>query len=122
MVPCCHWESDGGSSTFGDPFWIRAKKGEELREIKRRIQATLEMPDEEFKYLRFAYHPRERRRPPVDLRDDDEIVSKFLKSFPAVQRNDERYLGDDRYFIALRWGTTERNPEKWQRTFWDIYR
>ena len=113
MVHCCHCETNGIKPTFfGDPLWIRAKKGEKLRDIKKRIQAKLEIPDEDFKQWRFGYH----RRPRLSLeylKEDDEVVDKFGASLHPVSKN-KLYLGDNVSFIALQHENTKQNPELWQ--------
>ena len=98
MVHCCHCDSDTRLTLFGDPLWIRVKRGEELREIKKRIQATLEIPDEEFKQWRFVHHTRQ--KPLEYLMDDDEVVSRFPAGLSRVSR-DKKYLGHGESFIAL---------------------
>ena len=94
---------------FGDPLWIRVKRGEELGDIKERIRATLEIPEEDFKQWRFAYQPRQ-IEPLEYLEDDEDVVSKFSEGPFFVSRN-KKYLGDIVSFLALRHTNTEPHSE-----------
>ena len=100
LVHCCHRKPDDSSvSLFGDPIWIRMRKGERLRDLKKRIQSKLEIPDEEFSTWRFAYHPRQ-MQPLADLSADDDIISKF-PTVPTGSENSKKYVGDNASFVVL---------------------
>ena len=90
-----------------------------MREIKKRIQATLEIPDEDFKQQRFTFHRRQGESLEY-LRGDDEIVTKFRRSVSRVSTN-KKYLGHNESFIALEHENTKPNPKPWQRVFRDAY-
>ena len=83
------------------------KKREKLRDIKKRIQATLEIPDGDFMQWRFGYHRRQGQSLEY-LRDNDKVVAKFSTN-PLVSTN-EKYLGDNQSFIALEHENTKPKP------------
>ena len=120
LVHCCHCKPDDSSvSLFGDPIWIRVKKGETLRELKKRIQSKLEISDEEFSTWKFAYHPRQMQ--PLDyLSDDDDIISKFPRGL-AGSWNNGKYYGDNSAFIALQHEDTKPNRKPQQQSRWGPY-
>ena len=97
---------------FGDPLWIRVRKGETLKEIKKRTQAKLEIPDDEFEQWRFAFHPRQ-MQPLQYLSDDDEVISKFPLGLSAAWSKG-KYVGDNGSFIALVHEDTKPNPKPQQ--------
>ena len=100
LVHCCHCNPDHASEMcFGNPIWIRLKKGETLRDLKERIQSKLEIPDEEFSAWEFAYH-HEPETPLEHLNDDDDIISKFPTE-RAGGWNSRLYVGGYDAFVAL---------------------
>ncbi|KAJ8439362.1 hypothetical protein Cgig2_022499 [Carnegiea gigantea] len=73
---------------FGEPFFLVIHEGENLAEVKVRIQKKLQVPDEEFSKWKFAFLSLGR---PEYLQDTDVVSSRF-------QRRDvygawEQYLG-----------------------------
>jgi len=120
LVHCCHCKPDENMvSVFGDPFWIKVKKGDSLRDIKKRIQSKLEVPDEEFEKWKFAYHPRQMQ--PLDyLSDGDDIISKFPRGLTSVWSNG-KYFGDNGAFIALQHEDTKPSRKPQQHSRYSTY-
>ncbi|KAL6841585.1 hypothetical protein ACP4OV_028524 [Aristida adscensionis] len=73
---------------FGDPFYILAREGETLAEVKKRIQAKLRVPNEEFSKWKFAFVSMNR---PDYLHDSDVVASRFQRR--EVYGAWEQYLG-----------------------------
>eukprot|EP00897_Mesotaenium_endlicherianum_P006819 jgi/Mesen1/6165/ME000317S05299 len=61
---------------FGDPFYMVVLESETLAEVKERIKAKLEVPDDEFAKWRFAFLSLGR---PEYLQDSDVVASRFQK-------------------------------------------
>ncbi|KAL6654058.1 hypothetical protein ACP70R_007523 [Stipagrostis hirtigluma subsp. patula] len=75
-------------NNFGDPFYILAREGETLAEVKRRIQRKLKVPNEEFSKWKFAFVSMSR---PEYLQDSDVVAVRFHKR--EVYGAWEQYLG-----------------------------
>lgn len=120
LVHCCHCKPDDNAVTvFGDPIWIKVKKGDTLKDMKRRVQAKLEVPDEEFARWKFAYHPRQ-MQPLEYLNEDDEILSKFPRCLASAWSNG-KYFGDNGSFIALQHEDTKPNRKPQHRGWTSNY-
>eukprot|EP00210_Caulerpa_lentillifera_P006758 g6458.t1 len=100
LVVFCHCKPDDNCMTvFGDPLWVKVKKGETIGEVKIRIQKTLEINDEDFSQWKFAYHAQPMH--PVDyLKDEDEILTKFPR-IALSGRTNGKFIGDNTSFMAL---------------------
>ena len=61
---------------FGDPFFFVLHEGETLRKVRSRIQAKLNVPDEEFQKWKVAFCAMSR---PEYLEDDDIVISRFMR-------------------------------------------
>eukprot|EP00210_Caulerpa_lentillifera_P006772 g6471.t1 len=108
LVVFCHCKPDDNCMTvFGDPLWVKVKKGETVGEVKIRIQKTLEINDEDFSQWKFAYHARPMY--PVDyLKDEDEILTKFSR-IALSGRTNGKFIGDNTSFMALLHEDTKPN-------------
>ncbi|GJP56486.1 hypothetical protein CLOM_g15553 [Closterium sp. NIES-68] len=76
-----HFNKDAGGQnqmlqTFGDPFFVVVGETETLAEIKERIKARLEVPDEEFGKWNFAFVAL---GTPEYLQDSDIVAARFQK-------------------------------------------
>jgi ubiquitin carboxyl-terminal hydrolase 7 len=63
-------------TNFGNPFFFVLHEGETLRKVKSRIQAKLNIPDEEFQKWKVAFCSMSR---PEYLEDDDIVISRFMR-------------------------------------------
>jgi len=72
---------------FGDPFFFVVREGETVLQVKERIKAKLNVPDEEFLKWKIAYCSLSR---PEYLKDDDIVISRFMRRDNGPW---EHYLG-----------------------------
>lgn len=102
FVHVCHIKLDKKSdSVFGHPFWLEVDPMETVAEVKIRIQAKLQVYDEEFAKWCFLFHPQE-LQPVRYLQDTDVVLDKFLRVPPVMQQfANAKYYGDQGMFLAL---------------------
>ena len=97
LIHVYHFCRDGGNQgnqgnpqvhNFGDPFLLRVGAEEPLSSVKRRVQAKLGLPDDEFDKWKWAYHSLGR---PEYLADSDIVAAKFIRRDTLSAY--ENYLG-----------------------------
>ncbi len=74
-------QRDNGQNTaqmtnFGNPFFFVVHEGERLAQVKERIKAKLNVPDEEFAKWKVAFCSMSR---PDYLDDDDILITRFMR-------------------------------------------
>ncbi|CAD7702882.1 unnamed protein product [Ostreobium quekettii] len=104
LLHVCHFRtderSDGIATAFGDPFWLRVRRGETLADIKPRIQDKLGVPGDDFAKWKFAFSARQMHHPLEHLDDGDDVLSRFPRT-PLFSLNNCRYYGGEYCFLGL---------------------
>ena len=120
LVHCCHCVTYYEAiTTFGDPFWIRVKLGEKLKDVKDRILEKLEVPWDEVASWKFACRVR-RMQVLRHLNDQDEIIPGFLQGQNNSSGNG-MYFGDNVLFLAMVHKNSYQDRLQYQLDRWNCY-